>query len=100
MYRPHEAREDTVLFPAFRSVVTPQEYSSLGEEFEEKEHQLFGEEGFSGIVEQTAAIERALGIYELNQFKQRVPPAEIRLIDQRIRLYSAKKVYTFERSFP
>ncbi|MGA7514545.1 MAG: hemerythrin domain-containing protein, partial [Candidatus Sulfotelmatobacter sp.] len=29
MYRPHEAREDTVLFPAFRSIVSPHEYDAL-----------------------------------------------------------------------
>ncbi len=28
MYRPHEAREDTVLFPAFRSIVSPHEYEA------------------------------------------------------------------------
>src|SRR6185503_1860554 len=33
MYRPHEAREDTVLFPAFRKIVSKNEYDSLGEEF-------------------------------------------------------------------
>jgi len=37
MYRPHEAREDTVLFPALRSVVTRPELSELGEQFEAKE---------------------------------------------------------------
>src|SRR6266446_10081387 len=46
MYRPHEAREDTVLFPAFRSIVSPHEYESLGEDFEKKEDELFGDEGF------------------------------------------------------
>jgi len=35
MYRPHAAREDTVLFPAFRSLVSPHEFAALGEEFEE-----------------------------------------------------------------
>ncbi|AHF17361.1 hypothetical protein NIASO_06125 [Niabella soli DSM 19437] len=30
MYRPHEAREDTVLFPAFRKIVSRHEYDSLG----------------------------------------------------------------------
>jgi len=45
MYRPHEAREDTVVFPAPRSIVSPHRYDALGEEFEDKEHQLFGKEG-------------------------------------------------------
>jgi hemerythrin-like domain-containing protein len=68
MYRPHEAREDTVLFPAFRRIVSGHEYASLGEDFEKKEHQLFGKAGFEGIVEKVAAIEKELGIYDLAKF--------------------------------
>ena len=68
MYRPHAAREDTVLFPALRKVVSDHEYDALGEDFEKKEHQLFGKEGFEGIVDKVAAIEKTLGIYELAQF--------------------------------
>jgi len=36
MYNPHEAREDTVLFPALRKITSSSEYDSLGEDFEEK----------------------------------------------------------------
>ena len=68
MYEPHEAREDTVLFPALRSVVSKHEFDALGEDFEKKEHQLFGEEGFEKMVERVASIEKSLGIYELAQF--------------------------------
>lgn len=68
MYRPHEAREDTVLFPAIRKIISKNEYFSLGEEFEDKEHELFGEDGFDTIVEKVANIEQQLGIYELSKF--------------------------------
>lgn len=68
MYRPHEAREDTVLFPAFRKIVSKHEYDSLGEEFEKNEHKLFGEDGFETMVNKVAGIEKSLGIYELSQF--------------------------------
>jgi len=68
MYRPHEAREDTVLFPAFRKIVSQHEYDSLGEEFENNEHKLFGEGGFEMMVGKVADIEKSLGIYELAQF--------------------------------
>ncbi|MFZ0139285.1 MAG: hemerythrin domain-containing protein [Candidatus Sulfotelmatobacter sp.] len=51
MYRPHEAREDTVLFPAFRSIVSPHEYDALGDDFEKKEDELFGDEGFFKVVD-------------------------------------------------
>ena len=33
MYNPHEARQDTVLFPAFRGIVSASEYDALGEDF-------------------------------------------------------------------
>jgi len=68
MYRPHEAREDTVLFPAFRSIVSAHEYDALGEDFEKKEDELFGEEGFFKIVDTVADLEKKLGIYDLSQF--------------------------------
>jgi len=68
MYRPHEAREDTVLFPAFRELLSPKDFEALGEAFEDKEHELFGKEGFEGVVSQVAKLEQAAGIYELDQF--------------------------------
>jgi hemerythrin-like domain-containing protein len=68
MYRPHEAREDTVLFPAFRSLVSAHEYDALGEDFEKKEDELFGDEGFFKVVDQVAGLEKKLGIYDLSQF--------------------------------
>ena len=68
MYRPHEAREDTVLFPAFRSIVSPQEYDALRDDFEKKEDERFGDEGFFKVVDQVAGLEKKLGIYELAQF--------------------------------
>jgi hemerythrin-like domain-containing protein len=68
MYRPHEAREDTVLFPAFRSVISAHEYDALGEDFEKKENELFGEDGFFKIVDQVAHLEKRIGIYDLSQF--------------------------------
>lgn len=68
MYRPHEAREDTELFPQVRSLLSEQEFNELGEKFEELEHKLFGKQGFETMVEKVAAIEKELGIYQLEQF--------------------------------
>jgi hemerythrin-like domain-containing protein len=68
MYEPHEAREDTVLFPTLRSIVSENEYDSLGEEFEKKEQQLFGKGGFEKMVDKVAGIEKNLGIYDLARF--------------------------------
>ena len=72
MYNPHEAREDTVLFPAFRGIVSANEFAALGEDFEKKEHELFGADGFEKVVDQVAEIEKKLGIYELAQFTPKI----------------------------
>jgi hemerythrin-like domain-containing protein len=68
MYRPHEACEDTALFPALHKIVPARRLKELGEQFEKEEDRLFGEEGFEKTVEQVAAIEKQLGIYDLAPF--------------------------------
>ena len=68
MYAPHEAREDTVLFPAFHEIVSGHEYDALGEDFEKQENEKFGEDGFEHMVDRVAGIEKDLGIYDLAQF--------------------------------
>jgi hemerythrin-like domain-containing protein len=68
MYRPHEAREDTVLFPALHKIVPAKKLQELGEQFEKEEDRLFGEEGFEKTVDQVAEIEKQLGIADLAQF--------------------------------
>jgi hemerythrin-like domain-containing protein len=73
MYRPHEAREDTVLFPALHKVFSTKELDALGEKFEKEEDRLFGEEGFEKTVDQVAGIEKQLGIYDLSQFTPKLP---------------------------
>jgi hemerythrin-like domain-containing protein len=79
MYQPHEAREDTVVFPAFRQLVPPAELASLGQHFAELERQQFGTDEFTAMVNRVAAIENTLGIYDLDQFTPDVtrygPPA-------------------------
>ena len=42
MYKPHEAREDTVTFPACRRAVPAAELAGLGEHFADLERQQFG----------------------------------------------------------
>jgi hemerythrin-like domain-containing protein len=68
MYRPHEAREDTVLFPALRSVVSANEFDSMADDFERDEQRKFGQDGFEKIVSQVAEIERTIGINDLSKF--------------------------------
>lgn len=68
LYRHHAAWEDTVLFPAFRSVISSKDFAALGETFAKEEQKLFGPNGFEKIVEQVADLEKKLIIYDLQQF--------------------------------
>jgi len=68
MYRPHAARESTVLFPQIATVVKPTEYHEMAEKFEEIEHQKFGKAGFEGVVQKVAELEKSLDIYDLASF--------------------------------
>ncbi len=71
MYRPHESREDTILFPALRTLIAPEQVASLGDRMEEDEHKVLGDEGFEKSVDKVASIEKSLGIYDLAQFTPR-----------------------------
>jgi hemerythrin-like domain-containing protein len=68
MYRPHKAREDTVLFPALHTVFSSREYDALGDSFEDRERELFGPHGFEKVVADVAELEKTLGLYDLGQF--------------------------------
>jgi hemerythrin-like domain-containing protein len=67
MYRPHVAREDTVLFPAFRELVHPAELDALGAQLEAREKELFGDRGFERKVAEIGAIEASLEIADLGR---------------------------------
>lgn len=71
MYRPHAAREDTDLFPKLNNLVPSNEYDAMAEEFEEKEHQLFGDDGFDRMAALVAQLEQQFGIHDLDQFTPR-----------------------------
>lgn len=68
MYHAHEAHEDTVLFPTFRTMVSAHEFSALREEFDKRERETFGGDSFGAMVERVSAIERQLGIDNLAKF--------------------------------
>jgi hemerythrin-like domain-containing protein len=76
MYRPHESREDTVLFPALRTILTARQVEALGDRMEGMEQKVLGHEGFEKAVAQVVSIEKQLGIYDLNRFtpKVNIPP--------------------------
>ena len=72
MYRPHEAFEDTVVFPAFRELLSEKEYKQYGDKFEARERKQFGTDGFDKYQEKITEIEKSLGIYDIKQFTPKV----------------------------
>jgi hemerythrin-like domain-containing protein len=62
MYEEHAAREDTLIFPAWKKALSPQQLDEMGDLFEEIEHKTFGKDGFDDAVEKIAGIESALGL--------------------------------------
>ncbi|MCF8708750.1 hemerythrin domain-containing protein [Rhizorhapis sp. SPR117] len=74
MYETHAAREDTVVFPAFKAAVGPKAYAELGEQFEDIEHKEFGGDGFDIALDKVADIEQALGLQNLADFTAPPPP--------------------------
>lgn len=68
MYRPHAAREDTVVFPAWKQALSAKQLDDMSDMFEDIEHQQFGEDGFETAVKQITAIEDALALADLSQF--------------------------------
>lgn len=68
MFRPHESREGTVVFPLFRTLITDEEYAELSQLVEEHEENLIGHGGFGRLIDEVADIEKALGIHDLSQF--------------------------------
>ncbi len=74
MYRNHAAREDTVVFPAWKQTLTARQLDEMGDRFEEIEQQMFGKDGFEDAVKQIADIETGLGLNDLSQFMAPPPP--------------------------
>jgi len=75
MYRPHAAREDTVIFPAWKQTLSAAQLDEMGDKFEDIEREQFGEDGFENAVKQIAEIESSLGLADLGQFTVSSPPA-------------------------
>lgn len=74
MYRHHMAREDTLVFPAWKDALSAAQYDELGDRFEDIERQQFGHDGFEDAVKQIGAIEAELGLADIAQFTAPPPP--------------------------
>ena len=75
MYRNHAAREDTIVFPAWKKHFSDKQLDELSDQFEDIEHKMFGKDGFDDAVKKISAIESALGFADLSQFTAPPPPA-------------------------
>lgn len=74
MYRNHAAREDTIIFPAWKQTMTGKQLDEMNDKFEEIEHKQFGKDGFEDAVKQISAIESRLGLADIGQFTAPPPP--------------------------
>ena len=74
MYRNHAAREDTIIFPAWKQTMTGKQLDEMNDKFEDIEHEQFGEDGFEDAVKQISAIESSLGLQDISQFTAPPPP--------------------------
>jgi hemerythrin-like domain-containing protein len=68
MYEAHTAREDTVVFPAWKETMSPKQLDEMGDRFEDIERATFGKDGFDDAVDQIASIEGSLGLADLAAF--------------------------------
>jgi hemerythrin-like domain-containing protein len=73
MYRPHASFEDTLVFPAFRATLNDHAYRALGDQFEDREHERLGKNGFENAVRDIAKLEANLGIGDLAKFTPEPP---------------------------
>jgi hypothetical protein len=75
MFRPHEAREGTVVFPRLPVVLGVADLDTLGERIAREERARFGSDGMMAVVHRVSALELPLGLYRLEPFTASVPHA-------------------------
>ena len=73
MYQNHTAREDTIVFPAWKRTLSQPKLDALSEKFEGIEKQTFGTDGFEDAARQIADIEQRLGLADLDHFTASAP---------------------------
>ena len=74
MYQNHAAREDTIVFPAWKETLSEHQLHEMGDKFEDIERRTFGKDGFDDAVKQIGEIEQALGLADIAQFTAPPPP--------------------------
>lgn len=74
MYQNHAAREDTIVFPAWKKNCSDKQVNEISEQFEDIEHKMFGKDGFEDAKRKIGGIETAMGLSDLAQFTSPAPP--------------------------
>lgn len=68
MYEPHEAWEDTVIYPALRAATAQRTLDELAERFADLENRQFGAAALQQILDRVGGVEQQLGIGDLAAF--------------------------------
>jgi hemerythrin-like domain-containing protein len=74
MYEHHAAREDTIIFPAWKTNFTDRQLDEIAQQFEHIERVMFGHDGFADAEKTIAGVEAAYGLAEIGQFTAPAPP--------------------------
>ncbi len=74
MYANHTAREDTIVFPAWKQALSQHDLDEMGEKFEDIEKATFGGDGFDQAVAKIDHIETVLGLSNIDRFTAPPPP--------------------------
>jgi len=68
MYEPHEAWEDTVVYPALRAVTPQRTLDQLAERFADLQAKQYGDHALATMLDRLAGIEEQFGIHDLASF--------------------------------
>jgi hemerythrin-like domain-containing protein len=74
MYENHAAREDTIVFPAWKKNFSNKQLDELSDQFEDIEHKMFGRDGFEDAEKTITEIEAAFGFTDISQLNPGAPP--------------------------
>jgi hypothetical protein len=74
MTESHAAREDAVVFPAWKAALSDSAYRQAGQEFGDIQRKLFGHDGLKDFDGRMDAIEHALGLDDLSRLTAPPPP--------------------------
>ena len=74
MYEPHEAWEDTIVYPALRAVTPQHTLDELAERFADLESGRYSDLALARILARVRGVEEQLGLADLSSF---TPPARL-----------------------